>query len=244
MNFGPVEDVESVKLICEIYLGKPYTGTEREYGLLKMMLIKNKQGSTGVEPALCYVLGLDQNVDKHGFDARHPHTMTLIELKPSAGINSPDATYNDVTTKKIKELEDTPNNKIIYAVHSEGKLVFMAMVDGKLLAEILKEKYLLTEDKNFSQENTSKGVGNRKTRRQTHKISLLSFVKKFGADKVTVLFYKPHNDFQESLVESLKLKEPVDNISNFDKIISSNLNLVSDQKSQSPVFDLKSFHEI
>lgn len=242
MNFQPVEDIDSVKLICEIYLNKPYTGTQREYGLLKMMLIKNKQGSTGVESAVCYILGLYQNTEKHGFDAMHPRASTLIELKPSTSISSPEATYNDLTIKKIKELEDTPNNKIIYAIHDEGKLVFMGMVSGKLFSQILKEKYLLKESKNFSEENVSKNTGDRKVYRQTHKVSLLSFIKKFGEKEVTVLFYVPNNKLQKNLVKALGLKNPVDNLNKFDTFLEGDQPVVLNF--DTPAFDINSFYEV
>lgn len=222
MKFQPIRFPEAVELIEQRLFNQPFTGDEKHRQLVDMMLIYNKQGSTGVEDVLCSKLGLHINVEKHGFDARHPETSTLLELKPSRNIDSLSATYNDLTTKKIKELETTPNNKVIFAGFCDGEMVIIAMAPGQSFSKILAEKYTVKEGKIFGEENASKEAGEEKMHRQTHSISLLSVIKKLGKEQVEVLFYNPHHRLQKSLIKTLELTNPVDKLGEFSSIIKVN----------------------
>lgn len=222
MKFQQIRFPRAVKLIKERLFKQTFTGDETARELVDMMLIYNKQGSTGVEDVLCSKLGLHINVEKHGFDARHPETSTLLELKPSRNIDSLSATYNDLTIKKIKELETTPNNKVVFAGFCDGEMVIIAMVPGQSFSKILAEKYTVKEEKIFGEENTSKEAGEEKIHRQTHSISLLSVIKKLGKEQVEVLFYTPHHRLQKSLIKTLELTNPVDKLGEFSNIIKVN----------------------
>jgi hypothetical protein len=186
MDFTTTEKTHSelgaIRCLKEIYLGREFTGTDIERALVMMMML-NKQGSVGVEEILCEILGLTQNNSKHGFDGVDLETGIMYELKPSKEAL---ATYNDVTPEKINTMTNTVGNTMIFEVHTEGRLKFIAEVSGKLVAEILFDLYTARK------ENIKKGKS--EGSRQTHKVSLHAFIKRFGAGQVNVLFYDPDGD--------------------------------------------------
>ena len=190
----------AVQHLTEVYLDNPFTGSEEEMALI-MMMFRNKQGSVGVEEILCNLLGLTQNNEKHGFDGIDSTTGIMYELKPS---QSATATYNDVTEGKLRTMKNDKDNKVIFEVHIEGKLLFIAKVAGKLMAEILEERYNNKKRKIQSGDD----IGSR----QTHNISLLGFIKRFGVGEVEVLFYKKNALMQKKLLHLLNLTENVNKL--------------------------------
>lgn len=185
---------EAIRLLTEVYSDKPFTGTGTEMALIMMMML-NKQGSVGVEEILCRLLGLIQNREKHGFDGQHPETKVLYELKPGQAAS---ATYNDVTPEKIRLMTESPNNKVIFEVHLQGKVLFIAQVSGKNVAKMLLDRYLRKKKKIL--------LGEADGTRQTHTISLTAYVKEFGTSDVEVLFYNPHIGTSKLGVSSVLVK--------------------------------------
>jgi hypothetical protein len=193
-NFEPIIKTEPEKrceeLLAEIYMDKPFTGTDVERAFCKMMLT-NKQGSVGIESVLCNELGLYENKHKHGFDGKHRLTGAFVELKPNTDLSS-SGTYNDVTPKKINELMNTPDNIVMFASHvpREGKLALVVMLPGKNIAAMLDEKMKAREKKILGRMNEGKKTGTR----QTHSISLRAYIKKYGSTALEVIYYKSKID--------------------------------------------------
>jgi hypothetical protein len=209
-NFEPIIKTEAEKrceeLLAEIYMDKPFTGTDVERAFCKMMLT-NKQGSVGIESVLCNELGLYQNKHKHGFDGKHRLTGAFVELKPNTDLSS-SGTYNDVTPKKINELMDTPYNVVIFAAHvpSEGRLALAVMLYGKNIAAMLDEKMKAREKKILERMNEGKKTGTR----QTHSISLQAYIEKYGTSATEVIYYKSTIDgISNKLKKALNLTSDI-----------------------------------
>lgn len=181
--------------MLDVYLGRPPSGTPDEIGYIKMML-NNDQGSTGVEEMMARILNIEKLDPKHGFDAIDYNNNQHVEFKPTT-TDYPTATYNDVTPKKIDDLMAT-RSSLVYEVHHLGELMFMASVSGKHASEMLRDKYNAKLKKIKDGEN----IGTR----QTHTLSLLSLVNKYGKDAVNVMFINAKWDISKNYLEKITTK--------------------------------------
>ena len=189
---------------AQIYTGQPFTGTQVERELI-MMMLTNSQGSVGLEEALCGILNLKQTVSKHGFDAIDTATNVRYELKPTMQ-NKPTARYNDVTLKKIHEMNGC-NNIVVFETHCQGQMIFLAKVDGKHVATLLQEKFIARQKSIEADKGKGKGT------RQSHGIYLKEIVERFGKNSVDVVYYVPNNNFHSETKQLLELKHAVNRIS-------------------------------
>ena len=189
---------------AQIYTGQPFTGTQVERELI-MMMLTNSQGSVGLEEALCGILNLKQTVSKHGFDAIDTVTNVRYELKPTMQ-HKPTARYNDVTPKKIHEMNGC-NNIVVFETHCQGQMIFLAKVDGKHVATLLQEKFIARQKSIEADKNKGKGT------RQSHGIYLNEIVERFGKNSVDVVYYVPNNNFHSETKQLLELKHAVNRIS-------------------------------
>lgn len=189
---------------AQIYTGQPFTGTQVERELI-MMMLTNSQGSVGLEEALCGILNLKQTVSKHGFDAIDTETNVRYELKPTMQ-HKPTARYNDVTPKKIHEMNGC-NNIVVFETHCQGQMIFLAKVDGKHVATLLQEKFIARQKSIEADKGKGKGT------RQSHGIYLNEIVERFGKNSVDVVYYVPNNKFHSKTKQLLELKHAVNRIS-------------------------------
>ena len=189
---------------AQIYTGQPFTGTQVERELI-MMMLTNSQGSVGLEEALCGILNLKQTVSKHGFDAIDTVTNVRYELKPTMQ-HKPTARYNDVTPKKIHEMNGC-NNIVVFETHCQGQMIFLAKVDGKHVATLLQEKFIARQKSIEADKGKGKGT------RQSHGIYLNEIVERFGKNSVDVVYYVPNNNFHSETKQLLELKHAVNRIS-------------------------------
>ena len=189
---------------AQIYTGQPFTGTQVERELI-MMMLTNSQGSVGLEEALCGILNLKQTVSKHGFDAIDAETNVRYELKPTMQ-HKPTARYNDVTPKKIHEMNGC-NNIVVFETHCQGQMIFLAKVDGKHVATLLQEKFIARQKSIEADKGKGKGT------RQSHGIYLKEIVERFGKNSVDVVYYVPNNNFHSETKQLLELKHAVNRIS-------------------------------
>jgi hypothetical protein len=186
---------------AQIYTGQPFTGTQVERELI-MMMLTNSQGSVGLEEALCGILNLQQTVSKHGFDAIDTATNVRYELKPSMQ-HKPTARYNDLTPKKIDELNEC-NNIVVFETHCQGQMIFLAKVDGKHVATLLQEKFIARQKS--IEANKNKGT------RQSHGIYLNEIIERFGKNSVEVVYYFPSDNFHKPTKKLLGLNAEVNNL--------------------------------
>ena len=189
---------------AQIYTGQPFTGTQVERELI-MMMLTNSQGSVGLEEALCGILNLKQTVSKHGFDAIDAETNVRYELKPTMQ-HKPTARYNDVTPKKIHEMNGC-NNIVVFETHCQGQMIFLAKVDGKHVATLLQEKFIARQKSIEADKGKGKGT------RQSHGIYLNEIIERFGKNSVDVVYYVPNNNFHSETKQLLELKHAVNRIS-------------------------------
>ena len=189
---------------AQIYTGQPFTGTQVERELI-MMMLTNSQGSVGLEEALCGILNLKQTVSKHGFDAIDTVTNVRYELKPTMQ-HKPTARYNDVTLKKIHEMNGC-NNIVVFETHCRGQMIFLAKVDGKHVATLLQEKFIARQKSIEADKGKGKGT------RQSHGIYLNEIIERFGKNSVDVVYYVPNNNFHSETKQLLELKHAVNRIS-------------------------------
>ena len=189
---------------AQIYTGQPFTGTQVERELI-MMMLTNSQGSVGLEEALCGILNLKQTVSKHGFDAIDTVTNVRYELKPTMQ-HKPTARYNDVTPKKIHEMNGC-NNIVVFETHCQGQMIFLAKVDGKHVATLLQEKFIARQKSIEADKGKGKGT------RQSHGIYLNEIIERFGKNSVDVVYYVPNNNFHSETKQLLELKHAVNRIS-------------------------------
>lgn len=208
MNFEPVKktkaEEEVYKLLSQFYMGEEFTGDEKDRAFC-MMMVTNKQGSVGIEEVLCQKLGLDKNTHKNGFDGRHKNTKELYELKPKADLDTPRAMFNDLTIEKIHQMETTPNNKVVIASHTkDGKLVFVVILSGKNVAQLLKIKYHKRIEKIMS--------GGKTGTRQTPSVSVLEYFNQFKFSDLNVVYYKKQKGFQQTLVNKLGLNSEINEL--------------------------------
>jgi hypothetical protein len=192
---------QAMKHFAQIYTGKPYTGSPEERELI-MMMLTNSQGSVGLEEVICTLLNLKQVVTKHGFDAIDEKTGAFFELKPSM-LFSPVARYNDVTEKKIAELKNC-KNELVFETHIDGRMIFLAKIDGQKLVEMLEEKYL----KRKAKIETGKTKGTR----QSHGVKINEIIHRFGAKSIDVVYYFPHDKFNKTTKKLLNLTKEVNNL--------------------------------
>ena len=207
-NFDPVKkteaEEEACKLLGQLYTGEEFTGDELDRAFC-MMMLKNKQGSVGIEEVLCQKLGLDQNTHKNGFDGKHKNTNELYELKPKSDIDGPRAMFNDITPAKIEQMETTPNFKVVVgSSNKDGKLVFMVVLSGKNVAQLLKLKYYKRKE--------SIGSGDTIGTRHTPSVSVLEYFNHFKFSGLKVVYYKKQKGFQQSLIDNLGLTSDINEI--------------------------------
>lgn len=207
-NFDPVKKTEAEKEACkllgQLYMGEEFTGDEVNRALC-MMMLKNKQGSVGIEEVLCEKLGLDQNTHKNGFDGKHKNTNELYELKPKSDIDGPRAMFNDITPAKIEQMETTPNFKVVVgSSNKDGKLVFMVVLSGKNVAQLLKIKYYKRRE--------SIGSGDTIGTRHTPSVSVLEYFNHFKFSGLKVVYYKKQKGFQQKLIDNLGLTYEINEI--------------------------------
>jgi len=188
---------------AQIYTGQPFTGTQVERELI-MIMLTNSQGSVGLEEALCDVLKLKQTVSKHGFDAIDEKTGVRYELKPSMR-STPKATYNDLTPKKINELNEC-KNVVVFETHFQGRMIFLAKVNGKHVAILLQEKFIARQKSIKASKNENKGT------RHSHAISLNEIVERFGKKSVDVVYYFPSDNFHKPTKKLLGLNAEINNL--------------------------------
>ena len=188
---------------AQVYTGQPFTGTQVERELI-MMMLTNSQGSVGLEEALCGILNLQQTVSKHGFDAIDTATNVRYELKPSMQ-HKPTARYNDVTPKKIHEMNQC-ENIVVFEVHCDGRMIFLAKVDGKNVATLLQEKFIARQKSIETGKNENKGT------RQSHGIFLNEIVARFGKKSVDVVYYFPSDNFHKPTKKLLGLNAEINNL--------------------------------
>jgi len=191
----------AMKHFAQIYTGQPFTGSNEERELI-MIMLTNSQGSVGLEEVLCTLLKLKQAVTKHGFDAVDEKTGVRFELKPSM-LLSPIARYNDVTEKKIAELKGC-KNELVFETHIDGRMIFLAKIDGQKLAKVLEEKYLNRKAKIET--------GKTKGTRQSHGIRINELIEQFGANSIDVVYYFPHSKFNKTTKKLLNLTKEVNNL--------------------------------
>ena len=206
-NFDPVKkteaEEEACKLLGQLYTGEEFTGDELDRAFC-MMMLKNKQGSVGIEEVLCQKLGLDQNTHKNGFDGKHKNTNELYELKPNSA-RRPRAMFNDISPAKIEQMETTPNLKVVVASsNKDGKLVFMVVLSGKNVAQLLKLKYYKRKE--------SIGSGDTIGTRHTPSVSVLEYFNHFKFSGLKVVYYKKQKGFQQSLIDNLGLTSDINEI--------------------------------
>lgn len=207
-NFDPVKKTEAEKEACkllgQLYMGEEFTGDEVNRALC-MLMLKNKQGSVGIEEVLCEKLGLDQNTHKNGFDGKHKNTNELYELKPKSDIDRPRAMFNDISPAKIEQMETTPNLKVVVASsNKDGELVFMVVLSGKNVAQLLKLKYYKRKE--------SIGSGDTIGTRHTPSVSVLEYFNHFKFSGLKVVYYKKQKGFQQSLIDNLGLTSDINEI--------------------------------
>jgi hypothetical protein len=188
---------------AQVYTGQPFTGTPIERELI-MIMLTNSQGSVGLEEALCDVLKLKQTVSKHGFDAIDEKTQVRYELKPSMQ-SKPTARYNDLTPKKIDELNEC-KNVVVFETHFQGRMIFLAKVNGKHVATLLQEKFIAR------QKSIEAGKSENKGSRQSHGIYLNEIVARFGKKSVEVVYYFPSDNFHKPTKKLLGLNAEVNNL--------------------------------
>lgn len=199
-NFDPVKktkaEEEACKLLGQLYTGEEFTGDELDRAFC-MMMLKNKQGSVGIEEVLCQKLGLDQNTHKNGFDGKHKNTNELYELKPNSA-RRPRAMFNDITPAKIEQMETTPNLKVVVASsNKDGELVFMVVLSGKNVAQLLKLKYYKRRESIGSNDT----IGTR----HTPSVSVFEYFNHFKFSGLKVVYYKKQKGFQQKLIDNLGL---------------------------------------
>lgn len=166
----------AVDVLRDLMMAVPSPRGDVVHHELANMMLAGKQGSEGIETALCSLCGWTRITSKHGFDGTGK-TGQVIELKPTRSMqtdgrvtNKLKMMFNDVCDEKIRMLKDVNVFVCLFALNQRGQLMAAFSVHG---ADVAK---WLTIHRNL------------KKKRQTYTIAL-SALRKMNV-KINVLFYR------------------------------------------------------